>query len=406
MVDIYHKDHERALLVLDASDVPKEDKKAIRSYVMQRMATGMKKVRAYKVILVLRRISLMLGKPFGKATKEDIIELVNKFNNGRTPDKITKAGKKKEGHEWSDHTKSDFKIVLKSFFKWYKGNDEAYPPVVSWLKNLHVKGKRLDPNSLINEDEIKRLIAAATHPRDRALISILAESGVRLGELLTLKISQIQYDQYGAILFVEGKTGQRRIRLLASTPYLSEWLNIHPLKDEIGAPVWLKIGTYGSQKTAMSESAVRLILRNAARIAKVKKRINPHSFRHARATFMASRLTDAQLKEQFGWTQGSDMAATYIHMSGRDTDGAILGIYGIKTKEEEKQSKLSPQKCERCNFMNGAATKYCSNCGAPIDAEERMKFYNTDKTYRDLIEYEVKRQLGQKSAATDVKRRK
>jgi integrase len=37
-----------------------------------------------------------------------------------------------------------------------------------------------------------------------------------------------------------------------------------------------------------------------------RARIDGHSFRHSRATWLANKLTEAQMKEHFGWTQSSD----------------------------------------------------------------------------------------------------
>lgn len=49
----------------------------------------------------------------------------------------------------------------------------------------------------------------------------LYECGLRIGELLNLKLKNVEFDKYGAILTVHDKTGRRRIRLIATVPYLS-----------------------------------------------------------------------------------------------------------------------------------------------------------------------------------------
>ena len=36
--------------------------------------------------------------------------------------------------------------------------------------------------------------------------------------------------------------------------------------------------------------------------------------------------TEAQMKEHFGWVPGSYMPSTYVHLSGKDVDGAILKV--------------------------------------------------------------------------------
>ena len=52
-----------------------------------------------------------------------------------------------------------------------------------------------------------------------------------------------------------------------------------------------------------------------------------------------------------GWLPGSSMTRTYVHLSGRDTDEAILRAHGI-LPEEEPQTKTGP----RCTAANAAGS--------------------------------------------------
>ena len=131
----------------------------------------------------------------------------------------------------------------------------------------------------------------------------------------------------------------------------------------------LKEIEYGSLKSMLERVAER---------AGVKKRVNPHNFRHSRATHLANHLTEAQMKEYFGWVQASKMASIYVHLSGRDVDNAILKVYGLQTDEKKEESKLKPLDCERCKESNQATNKYCSMCGFPL--EEKTKTEVIQKT--------------------------
>jgi len=108
-------------------------------------------------------------------------------------------------------------------------------------------------------------------------------------------------------------------------------------------------------------------------MANVKKAVNPHNFRHSRATYLANYLTEAQMCEYLGWTQGSDQPATYVHLSGRDTDDAILKIHEIKRDSKEKGKKeLKLEKCPRCFHINLPTDRFCSLCGNALNEEARM----------------------------------
>src|SRR3989338_3142590 len=166
-------------------------------------AEGLGKSRIKKYAYTLKQLSLMINKDFDKATKKDIINLVSSI----------------EQREWSDWTKHDYKVCIKKFYKWLRGKED-YPEEVKWIKTTIKKKNGKLPEGLLTEEEVKKLIDACTNSRDKALVSVLYESGCRAGELLSLKLKNVEFDKYGSVIMVDGKTGMRRIRLVNSTPYL------------------------------------------------------------------------------------------------------------------------------------------------------------------------------------------
>lgn len=278
-----------------------------------------------------------------------------------------------EQRDLSEWTKQSYRVTLKKFYRWLRGGDD-YPDEVKWIRTTMRKGRgSLMPEELLSEEDIKKMIEAAEHPRDKAFVSALYESGCRIGEIATIQIKHMSFDKYGAIMVVDGKTGRRRLRLITSTPYLAVWLNNHPLRENPSAPLWVSIGTK-KKNTSLNYTSIISLLKKLAERAGVKKRVNPHTFRHSRATHLATHLTEAQMKEYFGWTQGSDMASVYVHLSGRDVDKALLRIYGIeKEKESKEKSILKPKKCLRCNESNSATGKFCNKCRLPLSLESAIE---------------------------------
>jgi len=58
----------------------------------------------------------------------------------------------------------------------------------------------------------------------------------------------------------------------------------------------------------------------------------------------------------------------YVHLSGRDVDDALLGVYGLRKNAEEKP-QLSPKVCPRCEVANVYDAKFCSRCGLALDVK-------------------------------------
>jgi hypothetical protein len=129
-----------------------------------------------------------------------------------------------------------------------------------------------------------------------------------------------------------------------------------------------------------------MMIKGVAVKAGVKKKVHPHLFRHSRATYLAKFMTEAQMKQIFGWTQSSDMAAVYVHLSGRDTDDAILELNGIKTdSNEKKESVLRPRKCPRCDTINPATARFCQRCSFALDVVAAMRIDDERNLADDLM---------------------
>jgi len=359
-IDIHNYDKLLAstLSRMRASNISERNKKLIEKFNDFCFATNIGKARVIKYTQTLKQLALWLKKDLDKAKKRDIEKLVTPIQ---------------QNDNYSEWTKKDFKVTLKKFYKWLRGKDE-FPPEVKWLSIRVNRSKVKLPgqDGLLTEDDIKKLVEATDHPRNKALIALLYESGCRIGEIATLQINNVAFDEKGAVLTVLGKTGARRIRVVSSVPYLLTWINSHPMKDDPKSPFWVNIGAVNNRKH-MQYGAIRSLLQKIFVRAGIKKRFNPHIFRHSRATFLANFLTEAQLKVYFGWVQGSDIAGTYVHLSGRDTDHKILEINGMAEENKKKEQELKPKICPRCNTSNSYTSNYCSKCASILDVETAMK---------------------------------
>ncbi|MBU0513210.1 MAG: tyrosine-type recombinase/integrase [Proteobacteria bacterium] len=295
-----------------------------------------------------------MGKEFPDANKGDIKRVVAEIENSH----------------YVPHSKAELKTVLKKLYRWLRDSEE-YPEEVRWIKTSSGKsGKKRLPEEILNTAEIKKLIKYAKNYRDRAFISLTYESGCRIGEILFVLIKHLEFDKYGVLVRVDGKTGPRRVRLVSSVHYLRDWLNVHPESENPEARLWM---SYPGKP--MTYAGICGMLQKTALRAGIKKRVNPHAFRHARATHLANHLTEAQMKVYFGWVRGSEMAAIYVHLSGRDVDQALLSkVYGLKLPErDQRKDQMRPVKCTRCGRDNPFTFKFCGLCGVPLNEKAAIE---------------------------------
>lgn len=360
--DIHHMKRtlgSRLRWIEKTDEISSEDKGLILGFYHDSVASGLSTIRNIKYLFLFCSLAKMLKIGLKNATKADITNLVVEI----------------EQSEFSDWHKKDYKIAIKRFYKWFRGNNEEYPPEVKWIKTSFRNSKHKLPEELLTEEEVTRLAQAATHPRDKAFVQVLYESGCRIAELLTLRLKNVSFDDYGAILRVTGKTGDRRVRVVAASAALAAWLDIHPNNKSPDSPLWLSRASKTSLQP-FNYSTGNMLLRRLAKKAGINKRVNPHLFRHSRATLLANKLTEAQMKEYFGWVQSSEMASVYVHLSGRDVDSAILQLHGLTDSNEKKEEKFRARNCHRCKQPNSPASKFCTKCGAVLELSFALQIEN------------------------------
>jgi len=355
----YKKRIERVIARVLKEDMCQENKETIMKFRDYCILQGIGSPKTDRYLQDCIKLGRILKKPFSEATKDDLMKVVVEI----------------EGTDLSFETKRGFKILLKKLFKCIRGTQgkKEYPDDVNWIV---VGGKANNsklPEELLTEKEVESIIRHADTIRDKALISCLAESGCRISEIGNMKIKHVSFEEHGARLTVAGKTGARKILIISSAPYLQQWINQHPFNTSSENCLWVTSGN-----SLLCYERILAIVKLAGKRAGIQKRIYPHLFRHSRATALATLMSDASMKQYFGWTQGSQMASIYIHMSGKDTDEAILKASGIEIKKEDKKQLLEPKKCMRCFTINEATNIHCKVCGFSLSKEEAEKVLQAD----------------------------
>jgi integrase/recombinase XerD len=268
-------------------------------------------VRCITALIYIRR---QLDKPFVNCQKEDIKSLFRWMDT--------------KNYKASTHEK--FRKILKIFYKVVFGNNEFHPDSVSWFSTQIGKEKKSQERDLniaeyLEENEVPILIDAAPTIQKKAFLACMYESGARPEEFLRLTNIDIKIDTDGAILFLRGKTGERRVRIVSFAKLLQQWLEIHPLKDNYQFPLWISQAT-NYKNDPLGLRGAQKIIEEALDITNLNKHKRLYLLRHSRATHLCKHLTDAQMCVFFGWTIGTKVVRRYIHLSGKDLDNTLLSI--------------------------------------------------------------------------------
>jgi len=224
---------------------------------------------------------------------------------------------------------------------------------------------------LPTKTEIPHLLRACTGQRNRAIIALLFDTGVRAGELLNMEIGDIDLDApVPTIRIRQGKTGQRLIPIIpyydGHAPFspgeLELWLNAHPTGK---GHLWTSAKNPGNP---LSHTGLQWMLDSVTTRTNREHHLHPHLFRHACATERASQLTDAEMEAFFGWTPGSSMRARYARAAG--VRAGLLQraqqIAGITENQQPQQ----PKRCSICTAYTPTDARFCPRCGAPTTPGE------------------------------------
>lgn len=236
------------------------------------------------------------------------------------------------------------------------------------------KPKTKFPDPLTRED-IQKMVGVCDTIRDRALIMFLWDTGCRVDEALSLNVSDVRFNKYGGQVQVSGKTGDRELWLIDCMPDVQAWINVHPMRINPDAPLFITYSRYGFGSNRLNVRTVQNLCKVLQKRAGVITRVHPHGFRHARATDRAREgFTEMELRIMFGWSRSSNMPAIYIHLSGADVKKKILQKAGLV--EEDKQAgerPLDPILCPRCETLNTNDTLYCKRCSMAISEKARRE---------------------------------
>jgi integrase len=256
-------------------------------------------------------------------------------------------------------------LEARLFLRWLTPDKEKelFP-----FKSQHHKNI-LPVERMITNEQIRQLVEACTSQRDRALLMYAWDSAARISEILNTKVGDVQFDQYGAVVIVDGKTGRRRVRLISSVPDMQAWVNQHPLKANPEAPLFVTYRRYGSECRPLNIRTVQNTLKTIGKRAGVSN-VHPHIIRHARLTDLVKQgFTEMELRMIAGWEKNSAMPEVYIHLSGRDIEKKILEKAGIGQNEERPRDPMAAQICPRCKKSNTPDAMFCDRCSMTLNEE-------------------------------------
>jgi hypothetical protein len=269
----------------------------------------------------------------------------------------------------NEETQRDYRSALRVFGKrvteYTEAGDSAVPPSLQWVPagTSSNYDPSPDPRDMLEWDaDIQPMLDACRNSRDRAMIALQFDAGLRGGEFKALSVGDLSQHDHGLQVTVDGKEGRRTVLLIPSVSYVSSWLDDHPGGPD--AALWSKL----NDADRISDTMLYKAFKAAAARAGVEKPVTLTNFRKSSAAFLARRnLNQVHIEDHHGWVRGSRVAARYISVFGQDTDREVARVHGVDVSDEEPED--IQRVCPRCEQSTPRSETACVWCGQVLDRE-------------------------------------
>jgi len=230
--------------------------------------------------------------------------------------------------KFSERTQARWVSSIKSFFK-YLTEDEAREDNPATLLEGPKLGLYL-PDTLSFED-VERIIRAINiHTdlgvRNQCMIEVLYGCGLRVSELIDLKISNINFKE--SYLKVDGKGDKSRFVPLAT--FTSELIKNYIKTVRSKCKINKKhedIVFLNSRGSSMSRVIVFIIIKELTEKAGISKKISPHTFRHSFATHLLQNGADLRYIQEMLGHSSITTTEIYTHLKNEELRDVILNYH-------------------------------------------------------------------------------
>lgn len=204
---------------------------------------------------------------------------------------------------------------LRSFFDYLVFEDYRKTNPTDLIETPKI-GRKL-PDSL-SEDDINKLINAVdlSHPqgeRNRTIVEVLYSCGLRVSELITLKISDLYFDE--GFIRVLGKGSKERFVPIHRQAQKYINIYIYQIRNKTTPVKEFEDTLFLNRRgKGLTRQMIFTILKNLALKIGLKKKISPHTLRHSFATHLLKNGADLRAIQQMLGHESITTTEVYVHL--------------------------------------------------------------------------------------------
>ncbi len=204
---------------------------------------------------------------------------------------------------------------LRSFFNYLIFEDYRRDNPLDLLESPKIGRKLPDTISIEEVDSIINAVDLSKNEgeRNRAIIETLYGCGLRVSELIDLKISDLFFEE--GFIKVTGKGDKQRF--VPISPYTIKFIKIYkdqvrihqPIKPEASDTLFLN-----RRGNKLTRAMIFTIVKRLTVAAGIKKKVSPHTFRHSFATHLLENGADLRAIQQMLGHESITTTEVYVHV--------------------------------------------------------------------------------------------
>lgn len=199
------------------------------------------------------------AKSWSRLTTDDLRQYLSDYQKRNSSSKVTV---------------DNIRRIFSSFFSWLEDEDYIAKSPVRRIKKIKAPSTIKET---ISDEDLESLREACTTKRDLAIIDLLASTGMRVGELVGLNRSDINFAERECVVFGKGAKERKAYFDVRTKIHLQQYLEN---RDDSAEALFVSLNKQASRITIGTvESRLRQLGRKACGM-----RIHPHKFRRTLAT--------------------------------------------------------------------------------------------------------------------------
>lgn len=226
--------------------------------------------------------------------------------------------------KYSNATISRKVSSLKSFFKYLSGENKIKENPMLLISNPK-KEKKL-PNFLNYEDLEKLLnipdLKISDGQRDALIMEMLYSTGIRVSELVNIKIKDIDFTDEKIIIL--GKGNKERYVYYGSKCQNLLKLYLKEGRKDLPQSEYLFTNKHGNK---INDRVIRMIIERNTKLAGIKQHVTPHTLRHTYATHMLNEGADLKSVSDLLGHENLSTTQIYTHVSNERLRNVYLNSH-------------------------------------------------------------------------------